>query len=144
VVDQRAAERAGSRPLRLTFWTPSIFQYDKNFPIAERVLHVDVAVTVGQDSDYTVLALAGRDPSMRRALIERAAWGRWPAPEIRQRIHEFCDSVDRKPLAHAACGTPGRMPPSRKSCVAGRAGATTMCRTLSPARWAGVSAHRGR
>lgn len=85
-------------PSALQYWTPELFRYDERFPIKDRVLHADVAVTTNGTSDYTVLVLLGRDAARTRAVIERVEWGRWTAPEIRSRIHSMCEPLRVKPL----------------------------------------------
>lgn len=85
-------------PKDMTYWTEGGFQYDERFPIVDRVLHLDVATTTGPDSDYTVLVLLGRDAARRKALVERVEWGRWTTPQIRDRIHAFCEPLRVKPL----------------------------------------------
>jgi hypothetical protein len=85
-------------PKAKSFWTPGIFQYDRHFQVADRVLHIDVAVTVEEGSDFPCLVLAGRDPSGRKAIVERVEWGQWDVNEMRDRIHSFCDPLDLKPL----------------------------------------------
>lgn len=82
-------------PADQTFWTPEIFQLDPRFPTVERVLFIDPAETTGASSDYTAMVMLGRDAGHQRACVEQVAWGRWTDPEIRTRIHDFCDSVDR-------------------------------------------------
>lgn len=81
-----------------TWWTPELFRYDERFPTVDRVIHVDVATTRRSGSDFTVLAQVGRDQAGRRACVERVAWGRWDLAETRNRIHEFCAPLRRKPL----------------------------------------------
>jgi hypothetical protein len=86
-------------PKEMTFWTPSIFRYDSHFLVEQRVLHVDIATTTGPDADHTALVMAGRDVSQRKAVIERAVWGHFTGPQIRELIHDFCEKADGpKPL----------------------------------------------
>jgi hypothetical protein len=85
-------------PKGKTFWTPGLFQYDKHFEVAERVLHMDVAFTVGGDADFTCLALAGRDRTGRKAIVERVEWGHWTIDEMRDRLNSFCNPLTVKPL----------------------------------------------
>lgn len=94
-------------PKDMTYWTPEGFQYNERFPVAQRVLHLDVAVTTSGTSDYTVLALAAVDASRQRALVERVEWGRWTAPQIRAKIHEFCEPLRIKPLVRVEANQGG-------------------------------------
>jgi hypothetical protein len=81
-----------------TWWVPELFRYDERFPTTSRVIHVDVATTRRSGSDFTVLAQVGRDAGGRRACVERVEWGKWDLAETRNRIHEFCRPLRRKPL----------------------------------------------
>lgn len=90
-------------PSEMTYWKPEMFQYNRQFPISARVLHIDVAVTTNSTSDYTVLTLAGQDTSRQRALVEDVRWGRWTAPEIRDQIHDMCAPLRVKPLVRVEC-----------------------------------------
>lgn len=94
-------------PSGMTFWTPESFQYNSRFPIAERVLHIDVAVTTKATSDFTVLALVGKDAAGKRALVEDVVWGRWTAPEIRERIHDMCEQLRIKPVVRVEANNGG-------------------------------------
>lgn len=85
-------------PRDRTYWTPGMFQYDPRFPIADRVLHIDIAVTTRATSDYTAMTLAARDASRQRALIEKVEWGRWTMPQLRERIWSWCEPLRVKPL----------------------------------------------
>lgn len=130
----------------LTFWTRDLFQYDSRFPIVARVLHVDVAVSTNPNSDYTALALVGRDSSGRRALVERVEWGKWTAPEIREQIHAICEPLRVKPLVRVESNqggdtwldslAPWPVDVKYETCKAGRASKTDRI------KWAHAHYHR--
>lgn len=84
-------------PKDQTYWTEGQFQYDSRFPIAARFMHIDVAVTTRDTSDFTVMALIAVDASGRRALVERVEWGRMTVPEMHELIWDICEPLDIKP-----------------------------------------------
>jgi hypothetical protein len=107
LLEEKAADEYGYKlnydndpdpPKGKTFWTPGLFQYDRHFEVAERVIHMDVAFTVSGDADFTCMAMAGRDLTGQRAVLERVEWGHWTIDEMRDRLHSFCKVPKTKPL----------------------------------------------
>lgn len=84
-------------PADQVYWTEAQFQYDSRFPVAARYLHVDVAVTTKETSDFTVMVLVGVDAGRQRALVERVEWGRMTVPEMRELLHDICEPLQIKP-----------------------------------------------
>lgn len=89
------------------FWTSGMFRYNSRFRVAERVLHIDPAVTERASSDYTVMVLLGVDASRRRALVERVEWGRWTGPETGEMIATICRPLEIKPLVRVEANNGG-------------------------------------
>lgn len=71
------------------FWKPDAFQYmdPARFGAMEHVLYIDPALRTGEHNDPTAMVVVGRDPSRRRAIVERAWHGHVTGEQIRQRIH---------------------------------------------------------
>lgn len=84
-------------PKDQTYWTEGQFQFDSRFPVAARFLHIDVAVTTRETSDFTVMALIAVDASQRRALVERVEWGHMTVPQMRELVWDICDPLEVKP-----------------------------------------------
>lgn len=75
------------------FWRPERFQYmdSDRFGAIEHVLYVDPGLQTGPRNDPTAMVVVGRDPSRRRAIVERAWHGHVTGEQIRQRIHAFAE-----------------------------------------------------
>lgn len=76
-------------PDGVTYWTPDLIRYDLRALPDELVVAVDVAVTRNERSDYTTLAVVGRERARRRAVVVHAEQGRYTLLELQERLWEL-------------------------------------------------------
>lgn len=71
------------------WWSDELFVY-RDMPVAERIMHVDIAVTSKKTSDYTAIVIVGLDASRRRVVVEYARQFQIDPAATRAKVHELC------------------------------------------------------
>lgn len=67
-------------------WYPGIWTYHRPARVLDRVISIDVAVTVSDTADYSAMAIGGWAPELNKVVIEYAAAWRITGRELRAKI----------------------------------------------------------